>query len=217
MGSTILVDLDLSEVRGLETVKHTSPSSLGVDTIYKSSGKVPAVFLRGAGVPESLLDYMATLVGQAFNFYSCFISYSTRDQEFAERLYADLQAKGIRCWFAPAELVSGKQLLQQIDAAIRVHDKLILILSRESAKSSWVKTEVEKALTIERQTHRTVLFPISLDESIFEISMPWAEAVRQRFILNFSNWTDQQDYRLSLSRLAKALTLTAATEVQETA
>src|SRR5207302_8972620 len=33
-------------------------------------------------------------------FYSCFISYSNHDQDIAERLYVDLQSKGVRCWFA---------------------------------------------------------------------------------------------------------------------
>lgn len=42
--------------------------------------------------------------------YSCFISYSTKDHQFAERLYADLQAKGVRCWFAPHQVSGGKKL-----------------------------------------------------------------------------------------------------------
>ena len=29
---------------------------------------------------------------------------SSTDQEFAERLYSDLQAKGVRCWFAPHDV-----------------------------------------------------------------------------------------------------------------
>ena len=41
---------------------------------------------------------------QPFQYFSCFISYSTHDQEFADRLYADLQAKGVRCWFAPHDI-----------------------------------------------------------------------------------------------------------------
>jgi TIR domain len=39
--------------------------------------------------------------------YSCFISYSSKDQDFAERLHADLQNMGVRCWFAPHNLPIG--------------------------------------------------------------------------------------------------------------
>ena len=84
------------------------PSTIGIDTIYKSRGKIPVEFLRGCGVPENFIAYMHSLTGQAFfEFYSCFISYSSKDQEFAERLHADLQAKGVRCWFAPEDLKIG--------------------------------------------------------------------------------------------------------------
>ena len=47
------------------------------------------------------------MIEQPIEFYSCFISYSTHDQEFAERLHADLQAKGVRCWFAPHDIKAG--------------------------------------------------------------------------------------------------------------
>ena len=33
---------------------------------------------------------MRSLVGKPIDFYSCFISYSTKDDDFAQRLYADL-------------------------------------------------------------------------------------------------------------------------------
>jgi len=73
-----------------------------------------------------------------------FISYSTANQDFAERLHADLQARGVRCWFAPHDLEGGKKIHDQIDEAIRVYDRLLVILSRESMSSRWVKTEIEK-------------------------------------------------------------------------
>ena len=115
----------MSGVKGLDTLNHVGPSSIGIDTIYKSKGKIPLAFLRGAGVPENLIEYMASLVGSGIEFYSLFISYSTKDQEFAERLHNDLQAKGVRCWFAPHRMQGGKKVYEQIDEAIRVYDKLL--------------------------------------------------------------------------------------------
>jgi hypothetical protein len=77
------------------------PSTIGIDTIYRSKGKIPEGFLRGAGVPEEFITYMRSLVANPIEFYSCFISYSSKDQQFAESLYAALQVKNVRCWFAP--------------------------------------------------------------------------------------------------------------------
>src|SRR5207302_2754188 len=114
----------------------------GVDTLYRSHGRIPENFLRSAGVPENLVIFMKSLTGAAMEFYSCFISYSTSDQDFAERLHADLQDKGVRCWFAPHNIQAGKKLHEQIDEAIRVYDRLLLILSDHSMNSEWVKDEI---------------------------------------------------------------------------
>ena len=45
---TVFGNNDLSTVKGLETVRHLGPSTIGIDTIYKSKGNIPEVFLRGA-------------------------------------------------------------------------------------------------------------------------------------------------------------------------
>ena len=96
---------------------------------------LPLAFLRGCGLPESLLTFLPSLLNQPIQFYSCFISYSTKDQEFADRLYADLQNKGVRCWFAPEDLKIGDHFRNRIDQSIRLHDKLLIILSENSIQS----------------------------------------------------------------------------------
>jgi uncharacterized protein YjbI with pentapeptide repeats len=165
IGRTSFIDVDLSPVMGWESLHHEGPSSIGIDTIYLSKGKIPAEFLRGVGVPENFIEYMGSLVGTAFDFYSCFISYSGKDQEFAKRIFVDLQQEGVRCWFAPHHAQAGKKLHEQIDVAIRLHEKLLLILSPDSINSEWVKTEIAKARKRESQEKKRVLFPVRLNIS----------------------------------------------------
>lgn len=64
-------------------------------------------FLRGCGLPDDLITYLPSLLKQAIQFCACFISYSTRDQEFVEKLHADLPDKGVRSWYAPRDLKIG--------------------------------------------------------------------------------------------------------------
>src|SRR5206468_120312 len=78
---SIFAFLDLSCAKGLETVNFIGPSSIGIETIYQSKGEIPEAFLRGAGLPEQFIMYVKSLAGTALHFYSCFISYSTQDQE----------------------------------------------------------------------------------------------------------------------------------------
>ena len=162
LGGTILAGLDLSTARGLETVRHRRPSTIGIDTIIRSRGNVPESFLRGVGVPEILIGYLPSLLNKAVHFFSCFISYSTSDQVFADRLYADLQNKGVRCWFAPHDIQGGKKIHEQIDEAIKMHERLLLILSTNSMNSPWVKTEIRNARKREIEEKRRVLFPVSI-------------------------------------------------------
>jgi uncharacterized protein YjbI with pentapeptide repeats len=129
MAWTIVRNVDLSTVEGLDTVKHRGPSTIGIDTLYRSQGIIPEKFLRGVGVPDAMVTYVKSLVGQPFQYYSCFISYSSRDKTLAQRLHADLQDKGVRCWFAPEDLKIGDEFRSRIDESIQVYERLLLILA----------------------------------------------------------------------------------------
>jgi len=219
-GMTAIANVDLRNVQGLEEANHRAPSTIGIDTIYRSGADIPDAFLRGAGIPESFLVYIRSLAGKPIEFYSCFISYSTKDQEFADRLHADLQAKSVRCWFAPHHIEPGKKIHEQIDEAIRLHERLLLILSPASMESEWVKTEIAKARKRELKEKRRVLFPVRLVD--FESLRDWecfdadtgkdsAREIREYFIPDFSSWkTDHEGYKREFERLLGALKTEAA-------
>ena len=57
-GSTILADIDLSQVNELDALKHNGPSSIGIDTLYKSHGRIPDKFLRDLGVPQEVIAHL---------------------------------------------------------------------------------------------------------------------------------------------------------------
>jgi hypothetical protein len=203
---TIFTDVDLSTARGLETVQHVGPSSIGIDTLYRSRGNIPEVFLRGAGVPEDMITYSKSLVGQPFQYYSCFISYSSQDDTLAQRLHTDLQAKGVRCWFAPEDMKIGDEFRSRIDESIQVYDRLLLILSEASVKSRWVQKEVETAFEKEGKENRTVLFPIRIDEVVMQSAVGWAADIRrQRHIGDFRRWKDHDAYQHAFRRLLRDL------------
>ena len=207
IGGTNFCNVDFSTIkRGLDTVDHSGPSTIGIDTIYHSGGKIPETFLRGAGVPDTFITYIASLTGEAIQYYSCFISYSSKDQDFAERLYADLQNKGVRCWFAPEDLKIGAKIRPTIDETIRLHDKLLLVLSEHSVASQWVEQEVETVLARERKQDETVLFPIRLDDAVMEMEGGWPALIKNtRNIGNFSQWKDHDAYQKALNRLLRDL------------
>lgn len=92
IGGTTFANVDLSNVSGLSTVRHDEPSSLSIDTILKSNGQIPEAFLRGCGYDPALQTLLrgtprsdsAPGKGATFRLQSCFISYSSKDQPFAD-------------------------------------------------------------------------------------------------------------------------------------
>ncbi len=101
--------------------------------------------------------------------------------------------------------------MHAIDEAIRLREKLLLILSENSIASDWVEDEVNKALAEERERNRLVLFPVHIDDTVMATSEPWACKLRdQRNIGDFRKWKNHDVYQKALERLLRDLTLCAA-------
>jgi len=204
-GATIICDTTLQGAIGLDDCRHSRPSPINLGTIVRSP-KLPLNFLRGCGLTDTFIEYIPSLLSDPIQFYSCFISYSSKDEQFAERLHADLQNKGVRCWYAPHDLMIGERIRFAIDESIKVHEKLLVILSEEAINSDWVEKEVETALEEERREKRTILFPIRLDDRVLTVESGWAADVRRsRNIGDFTTWKNHDAYQLSLTRLLRDL------------
>jgi uncharacterized protein YjbI with pentapeptide repeats len=193
---------DLRNVRGLDSIIHQVPSSVDIATIYLSRGKIPDDFLRGCGLPDSLIKFCHTLDKKRSDYHSCFISYCGEEQQFADRLYKDLQRNGVRCWLATKDLKIGDPFRQRIEEAIPLHQKLLLILSSRSLMSQWVRDEVETALELERREGCCAVFPIRVDDAVMETDQAWAASIRRtRHIGDFRGWRTAVKYKKSFQRL----------------
>jgi hypothetical protein len=142
-----------------------------------------------------------------------------------ETIFSDATLKGAKgldqCqYFEPAVIddrtlaKSGRKLHEQIGEAIRVSERVLLILSQASMASEWVKTEIAEARQIEINERRPVLFPISLVP--YAALRAWknfdadtgkdsAREIREYFIPDFSIWKDDALYQAALERLLHAL------------
>ena len=205
LAETVFADTLLSEVTGLDRCRHLGPSILDHRSLVRSGGLPPA-FLRGCGLPNRLVQEMPGLLGAGPAFSSCFISYAGADQEFAESLYRQLQASEVCCWFAPEDMKIGAKILDSLDEAITVQDKLLLILSRASLESDWVEDEISKAFAEERRRKTTVVLPVRIDDAVLEADRPWAMKLRDnRNIGDFSDWRDPDCFAANLRRLLRDL------------
>jgi len=188
-------DNDLSDTQGLDEVKHFGPSTIGIDTIYRSKGNIPEEFLRGAGVPEHFISYAGHLNAKAFKYNGCFISFAGNDRNFVDKISDDLQREGIRCWIAPEEMKMGDAIRQEVNQLIRIQDKLLVVLSKFSIESPWIQKELQAALAEERNQNRPVLFPLRLANSGMDAEKKWLANLQQTHqMYDFTAWENWEAY-----------------------
>ena len=219
---------DLSFALDLEKANHHGPSTIGIDTIHKSKGKIPESFLRGCGLSDADIEYAKLSdpdfsnaeinkilykvyelrANQAVQISPLFISYSHADGPFVDKLESHLNNKGIRFWRDVHDMKSGR-METQIDRAIRQNPTVLLILSEHSLKSDWVEHEVRTARELEKELAHDVLCPVALDDGWR--NSPWPQRVMEQImeynILDFSMWNDDDKFGTTFNKLIDGLEL----------
>jgi hypothetical protein len=206
IGGTLFGNVDLSVVKGLDTLIHLGPSPIGIDTVFKSRGEIPEVFLENAGVPKVLVEFLEAYIDRDESFFSCFISYHSKDEIFAHKFCTDLKEQGVRSWVVSERIRKKEKYYPLIDAALNLHDKELLIMSEHSLESDWLENDIYAAFEKEEKTGEIILIPILLDDSVKYSEKPWIVKMRRsRQVFDFSLWQDDETYGETLTGLVRAL------------
>jgi hypothetical protein len=206
LNGTNFANVDLSSVKGLETVRHEGRSYLDIHTLYRSQGQIPEEFLRGIGAPEHFILYTTALHQTPIQYLSCFISSSERDSAFVSRLYADLQQQGIRCWSLFHDLNNEQNTIKNIKETLQMHDTWLLVLSEHTLLSDWVKQEIYLTMNMEKQQKRTILFPLYLHQDFWNLTPTSTSSLLQnRQTRNFIGWQDPVTYQQAFIALLQDL------------
>ena len=111
-----------------------------------------------------------------------FLSYAHGDQQQAQRLAAALQRAGYDVWW-DALIEGGSRYAETIDEALRTVDAVLVLWSKQSVASDWVRDEAGQG----RDRHRLV--PLSLDGTLPPIGF------RQIQTIDISRWRGRADSR----------------------
>ncbi|MBS1722976.1 MAG: toll/interleukin-1 receptor domain-containing protein [Armatimonadetes bacterium] len=209
----------LGSATGLETAAATGSTSLDRETISCSVATLPKEFLARCGYTAREIEVFREIYGSSF--LSCFVSHAEADLPFAKRLVEDLRSHNVSCWHYKDRLLVGREWKQQIRTAIKSHDKLILVCSRNSLYRDNVVDEILAAVKEQRTSGEQKLFPIMLDDHILSeefleaarekvVTKQWAENwvpdVRRVHILNFAGLVPESvEYQSALGALLASL------------
>ena len=109
-----------------------------------------------------------------------FLSYAHADQAPAQRLAAALQKLGYTVWW-DALIEGGSRYAKTIDEALSAADAVVVVWSKQSIESDWVRDEAAQG----RDRHRLV--PLSLDGTLPPLGF------RQIQMIDLSHWRGRAD------------------------
>ena len=192
----------LTSSLGIDTIYHREPWSINIRTLRDSVRNLVdkphlrqgvMIFYRNADVPEDLLaDHFSTLAAEA-SWYTCFVSYSHQDSDFAAVLCTRLEARGVPYWRdADAGIAVGSDISAVLTRAVVAHDKVLLCCSEYSLNSSWVHEEIGLALDKEEKLKRNVLLPLDVDGYLRNWTSPYGPLLSRRFVADFVGWRDNR-------------------------
>lgn len=212
---------DISESTGISDTR-IYDLALDRSTIIYNVAGLPDEFLKKTGYSQREIDVLRELYREN-RFFSCFISHAEQNLDFAEKLIGDLESQDISCWHYKKDLKGGDDWFPQIERGIEGHDKLIVVLSKDSVCRENVVAEIVKAIELEEITNIKRLFPIRLDNFILSKEMMeiakenvrtglwsrnWVSFVRKRHIPDFLDWTSNPGkYKDESDKLVAALVI----------
>lgn len=70
-----------------------------------------------------------------------FLSHSTKDRGFVEKLAAELRANGVEPWLCEVDIEHGDNFVAKIEEGLKGSDLVVLVLSPEAVASAWTQEE----------------------------------------------------------------------------
>ena len=93
-----------------------------------------------------------------------FLCHSSKDKGFVEHLAGKLLSNGFTVWYDDWEIHVGDSIVQKINEGISSSDFLLVVLSKNSVKSRWVREELSVATLKNIDSKVAFILPILLEQ-----------------------------------------------------
>jgi hypothetical protein len=114
-----------------------------------------------------------------------FVSHSSKDKPFVRRIVKELEKHKLEVWFDERAMGVGDSIVSGIDTGLKNADYLLVVLSRNSVKSRWVRAELNAALFEEASKQGMAVLPAVIDDC--EIPILLRDRIYADFRESFAN------------------------------
>ena len=167
-GGTLFANCDLRMAIGLETMNHTAPSTISLDTLARSGGRIPPQFLLGAGVAEPLVAAQDVMKAERRTFPTTLLVAAMSDGELAERLRDGLLSAQIPAWVLYADdedaLNSGEASLDHTF----YYDRLALVCTDSALENPLTSRYFAELVRAGDQPNAAPIISLGLGDLFYE-------------------------------------------------
>ena len=96
--------------------------------------------------------------------YDIFLSHSSLDIDFTNKLHNLLEQAGFNVWYDEKRLTSNTHLLSDLPKYIGNSESFIVVLSKNSCYSTWVQDEYGYARELQKNKELKAIIPIVIDD-----------------------------------------------------
>ena len=204
-GISTIANCDLSMAMALEFARHTGPSTIGLDTLAKSGGRIPRKFLEDAGVAAPLMEAQDSLMGVSRDFPSVLTIGSMEDGSLAGRLRDSLRAAQIPCWSISADDESGLQTGKTILAHTVYFDRLVLLCTESSLQSPQARRYMSELAGGKGPEFQSNITSLAADALFDARDDELCGLLKQGTVIDFRGWEENGVFETAVASLIDIL------------
>jgi serine/threonine protein kinase len=168
---------------------------------YASAQEMLVDVQKAASTVKSTSTEIASATGEQSSLFICYKHNTTPDQTLANYLYEFLTGQGYKVFIDKSSLRAGDGWLEEIDQQIKESDFLIVLLSKASADSELVKSELSRAYSYRKLRGKPNILPVRI---AYEGLLPYTIAA---FLdpLQYIAWQNETDNARVLKEILSAI------------
>jgi TIR domain len=182
-------------------LKNAIDKSIETKDTRQLADKLSEIFLSQNIIPfDRVNNQLKQTITSKLPTSTIFISHSSVDKPFVKRLEAELSKdKSLKFWIDENEILAGEDIQKSISKSLSSSDYLLLVISDNSTKSSWVNFEVSQFMSFADGKN---IIPIVVSKGQ-KFSEPIDNLIRRLKYLDFSN---DNNWDKNIASIKRALT-----------